>query len=181
MFDQIDLSSLDDMNLGNSMDEDGCLDSTPGILLPEDFTSLNEDHFSSNVSDDVGYNSFNSSIETPDTYPWDSEDPDFFGVKNQLNTSTGSSAPIDLSQLENEISFKGDGYTQSEINSHISEAKHDIADAESDIRHHTYIANSKARMGEPHSFEDSQIRSAQSRLNEAKSDLNKWQHMKPSK
>lgn len=78
-------------------------------------------------------------------------------------------------------SFGASGYSQSEINSHITQAKHDIAEAESNIRHNTSIANSKARIGEPHSLEDSHIRSAQSRLNDAKSELYKWQHTKPSK
>lgn len=81
----------------------------------------------------------------------------------------------DVSQ--NEISFRGE-HTAGERSAAISKAKHDIAAAESDIRHHTSIANSKARMGEPHSAEDSAIRSANSRLADAKRALNDAYNMK---
>lgn len=79
--------------------------------------------------------------------------------------------------VSHEISFRGE-HTAGERASAISKAKHDIAAAESDIRHHTSIANSKARMGEPHSAEDSAIRSANSRLADAKRALNDAYNMK---
>ena len=43
------------------------------------------------------------------------------------------------------------------------------------------IAESKARMGEPHGFEDYQYQQAKHRLEEAKSELYKWSHMRPDK
>ena len=76
-----------------------------------------------------------------------------------------------------EISFLG--HSKSEIDRHISQAEHDIRDAESSMRHHKYIADSKARMGESHEYEDYQYKQALRRLEHAKSELNKWRHMHP--
>lgn len=78
-----------------------------------------------------------------------------------------------------EVSFLG--HSQSEINSHKSQAEHDIAEAKSDMRHHKSMADSKARMGEPHAFEDYQYQQAKHRLEEAQSELNKWSRMRPDK
>lgn len=181
MFDSIDLSSFDDMGSHDSMDTDDGFASGSEFTHTDDFTGTDDTLFGTETSTEGAASSLFPSVNTHDSAPWDSNE---FFPKDDFNPNGShevSTKPIDTTELENEISFKGSGYSQSEINSHISEAKHEIADAESDIRHHTSIANSKARMGEPHTFEDSQIRSAQSRLNEAKCDLSKWQHMKPSK
>lgn len=71
------------------------------------------------------------------------------------------------------------GYTQGQINSHISQAKHDIAAAESDIRHRTSMIKSKAAAGEAYSYEESQLHAAEGRLKAAREDLNKWYNTKP--
>lgn len=68
------------------------------------------------------------------------------------------------------------GYTQGEINDHISKAKHDIAAAESDIRHRKTMIRSKAACGDAYSYEESQLHDAERRLSQAKSELSKWQH-----
>lgn len=176
-----DKSTLSDSLLG---DESG--DSFPnGVDMSSEGVELSE--FDSDgmwgTYSSHAHTSFGSNLITRGAFPSEGAlDCDGLGSFDTLSTNAHN-----IQRLEFEPdsgyhpSFGISGYTQSEINNHISEAKHNIADAESDIRHHTSIANSKARMGEPHSFEDSQIRSAQSRLNDAKSDLNKWQHMKPSK
>lgn len=77
---------------------------------------------------------------------------------------------------DDNVSFKG--YTQSEIDRHVSEAKSDMAHAESNMRHNASIASSKARMGEPHDFENSQLKNAQRDYNEAKAEYQKWSRMK---
>ena len=73
------------------------------------------------------------------------------------------------------------GHSQSEINHHKSQAEHDIREAERIMRQNKSIAESKARMGEPHGFEDYQYQQAKHRLEEAKSELYKWSHMRPDK
>lgn len=73
------------------------------------------------------------------------------------------------------------GHSQSEINHHKSQAEHDIREAERIMRQNKSIADSKARMGEPHGFEDYQYQQAKHRLEEAKSELYKWSHMRPDK
>lgn len=181
MFDSIDLSSFDDMGSHDSMGIDDGFTSGSEFTHTDDFTGMDDTFFGTETTTKGEASSLFPSVNTHDSAPWNLDENFPRDDFNQNESHEVSPKPIDTSELENEISFKGSGYSQSEINSHISEAKHEIADAESDIRHHTSIANSKARMGEPHSFEDSQIRNAQSRLSDAKSDLSKWQHMKPSK
>lgn len=78
-----------------------------------------------------------------------------------------------------EVSFLG--HSQSEINHHKSQAEHDIREAERIMRQNKSIAESKARMGEPHGFEDYQYQQAKHRLEEAKSELYKWSHMRPDR
>lgn len=188
-FDNMDNSDLDNSDIGT--------ESTFGATSTNELAS---GHFTDSFGSEFGFSGGESSFgasstnvnstheslwhgSTPqNTMSWEHVSSDFPWDHGAVSVhSHNPSDNVDLSQMDDQIAFKSSGYSQSEINSHIAEAKHEIADAESDIRHNTNIANSKARMGEPHSFEDSQIHSAQSRLNEAKSDLNKWQHMKPSK
>lgn len=69
-------------------------------------------------------------------------------------------------------------YTQSEINDNITKAKHDIAAAESDVRHRKNMIKSKQSLGEAYSYEEYQLRNAEQRLKEARSQLWKWQHQK---
>ena len=78
-----------------------------------------------------------------------------------------------------EVTFLG--HSQSEINHHKSQAEHDIREAERIMRQNKSIADSKARMGEPHGFEDYQYQQAKHRLEEAKSELYKWSHVRPDK
>lgn len=68
------------------------------------------------------------------------------------------------------------GYTQSEINRHISKAKHDMAHEESLMRHAKYMIESKIRMGEPCSSEKYDYEMARRRYIEAKDELWKWEH-----
>lgn len=70
-------------------------------------------------------------------------------------------------------------YSQSEINSRISKAEADMRHAESNMRHNDSIIKSKVRMGEPHSFEDSQYNNAKSAYERAKSEYYKWKSTKP--
>lgn len=69
-------------------------------------------------------------------------------------------------------------YSQSEINSHISKAEADMRHAESNMRHNDSIIKSKMRMGEPHSFEDSQYNNAKRAYDSAKSEYYKWKGTK---
>lgn len=69
-------------------------------------------------------------------------------------------------------------YTQSEIKSRISKAETDMRRAESNMRHNETLIKSKVRMGEPHSFEDSQYNKAQSEYNRAQSEYYKWKGTK---
>lgn len=71
-------------------------------------------------------------------------------------------------------------YSQSEINSRISKAEADMRHAESNMRHNEYMIKSKTRMGEPHSFEDSQYNSAKNAYEKARSEYNKWKSTKPN-
>ena len=80
---------------------------------------------------------------------------------------------------EKDPSFKG--YTQSEINSRISKAKHEMGMQESNMRHRVHMMKSKARMNEPYSYEEYQYNQARRAYNEAASELNKWRNMKPDK
>lgn len=68
------------------------------------------------------------------------------------------------------------GYTQADINRHISKAKHDMGHEESLMRHCKYMIESKIRMGEPCGSEKYEYEMARRRYNEAKDDLWKWEH-----
>ena len=72
-------------------------------------------------------------------------------------------------------------YTKAEINSKVSKAESDMRSEESNMRHRKAMMESKARMGEPFSYEKSQYDAAVRRYNEAKSELQKWKNMKPDK
>lgn len=181
MFDSIDLSSIDDMDSQDSMGTDDGFAFGSELPQTEDLPGTNDTFLRTETLTELEYYTQSPQISTDDSTSLGT-DVTFPGSElNPKGWQEVSTKPIDTSGLESELTFKGGGYSQSEINSHISKAEHEIAYEESTIRHHTNIANSKARMGEPHSYEDYQIRLAQSRLNDAKSDLSKWQHMKPSK
>ena len=70
------------------------------------------------------------------------------------------------------------GYTQSEIDSHIAKAKHEMQVQESNMRHREYMIKSKERMGEPNSYEKYQYDVARRKWEEAKDDYNKWKRTK---
>lgn len=89
-------------------------------------------------------------------------------VNEQINRNQG------LAYADGEGDQKG--YTQAEINRHISKAKHDMGHEESLMRHCKYMIESKIRMGEPCGSEKCEYEMARRRYNEAKDDLWKWEH-----
>lgn len=177
MFDSIDLSSIDDLFSHDSTGGENDIVFDSELNTTEDFLGKDDTSFGTETTSCIEHTSTNRRGDSSDF--WSSNETSYEQL-NSYGTHETSTETIDTSQIENEITFKGSGYSQNEINNHISKAKHDIADAESCIRHHTSIADSKIRMGEPHSYEDYQIKSAIRRLNDAKSDLSKWERMKPS-
>ena len=105
-------------------------------------------------------------------------------LKNNLADGTGTDDwtmdnTADEDDVGNDISFKG--YTKSEIDSKVSKAESEMRSEESNMRHRKAMMESKARMGEPFSYEKSQYDAAVRRYNEAKSELQKWKNMKPDK
>lgn len=123
----------------------------------------------------------------------ESNDTNFEDYANTLTYSDAHAIEYDsdsvLSELTEDSPHADDshgevaflGHSQSEINHHKSQAEHDIREAERIMRQNKSIAESKARMGEPHGFEDYQYQQAKHRLEEAKSELYKWSHMRPDK
>lgn len=93
--------------------------------------------------------------------------------------TAGSAGFVDSDIDEKDPSFKG--YTQSEINSRIRKAQHEMSQQESNMRHRVHMMKSKARMNEPYSYEEYQYNQARRAYNEAASELNKWRNMKPDK
>ena len=93
--------------------------------------------------------------------------------------TAGSAGFVDNDVDEKDPSFKG--YTQSEINSRIRKAQHEMSQQESNMRHRVHMMKSKARMNEPYSYEEYQYNQARRAYNEAASELNKWRNMKPDK
>ncbi len=83
-----------------------------------------------------------------------------------------------LYDSDNNVSFKG--YTQSEINSKMNEARHEMDYQESNMRHRKSMMESKARMGESFSYEESQYKIAQAEFNRAQAEYNKWRNTKPT-
>lgn len=88
----------------------------------------------------------------------------------------GSAAFVDDNFTDSE-SLKG--YTQSEINSRMSKAEHEMRCQESNMRHREYMIKSKARMGEPYESEEHQFNVAKRKWEEAKAEYNKWKYTKP--
>lgn len=133
------------------------IDSDSSDLHPANSDVLGED----NLSSENG--TTHSSSSKPDI---DSDTIQFDPDTNQQDDTHDSTDGM------NHISFKAEEHTAAERNAAISKAKHDIAAAESDIRHHTYMIKSKSRMGEPHSAHDSSLKAAEQRLADAKQALN---------
>ena len=108
--------------------------------------------------------------------PTFSECLDYFKSEDLL-AYTEPEGPITLRQEDE--GFKG--YSQAEINNRVSKASHEMDYQESNMRHRKHMMESKARMGEPYSAEESQYREAQNRYNAAKTEYNKWSRMKPDR
>lgn len=100
-----------------------------------------------------------------------------FDAYTDSGESTGSAAFVDNSHDESNTSFRG--YTQSEINSRMSKAEHEMRWQESNMRHREYMMKSKARMGEPYEYEEYQFNVAKRKWEEAKAEYNRWKHTKP--
>ena len=104
-------------------------------------------------------------------------DSDNISFRGDGGETTGTVGFVDNDIDEKDPSFKG--YTQSEINSRIRKAQHEMSQQESNMRHRVYMMKSKARMNEPYSYEEYQYNQARRAYNEAASELNKWRNMKP--
>jgi len=100
-----------------------------------------------------------------------------FAAYTDSGESTGSAAFVDNDLDASNPSFKG--YTQSEINSHISKAEHEMRCQESNMRYRESIMESKARTGEPYESEEYQFNVAKRKWEEAKAEYNKWKYTKP--
>lgn len=143
----------------HSVDGPAEIDSDSSNLHPANSDVLGED----NLSSENG--TTHSSSSKPDT-DIDSDTIQFDPDTNQQDNTHDSTDGM------NHISFKAEEHTAAERNAAINKAKRDIAAAESDIRHHTYMIKSKSRMGEPHSAHDSSLKAAEQRLADAKQALN---------
>lgn len=120
--------------------------------------------------------SFGLGIDTHGSAPWQSNTTDYPWENSSHNSAhIHDSEYVDLSQMKNEMTFKG--YTRSEIENHIAEAKSDISYAKSQIRSHT---ESLKNSGYPET-EKMHIQNAERDLRDAQAELSKWQDMKPSK
>ena len=106
-------------------------------------------------------------------------DREHISFRGDGGETTGTVGFVDNDVDDKDPSFKG--YTQSEINSRISKAKHEMGMQESNMRHRLHMMKSKARMNEPYSYEEYQYNQARRAYNEAASELNKWRNMKPDK
>lgn len=104
-------------------------------------------------------------------------DSDNISFRGNGGETAGSAGFVDNDIDEKDPSFKG--YTQSEINSRIRKAQHEMSQQESNMRHRVHMMKSKARMNEPYSYEEYQYNQARRAYNEAASELNKWRNMKP--
>ena len=100
-----------------------------------------------------------------------------FAAYRDSGESTGSAAFVDSDYDGDPSALKG--YTQSEINSHMSKAEHEMRCQESNMRHREYMMKSKARMGEPFDSEEHQFNVAKRKWEEAKAEYNKWKYTKP--
>lgn len=100
-----------------------------------------------------------------------------FGAYTDSGESTGSATFVDNDLDTSNPSFRG--YTQSEINSRMSKAEHEMRCQESNMRHREYMMKSKARMGEPYESEEYQFNVAKRKWEEAKAEYNKWKYTKP--
>lgn len=100
-----------------------------------------------------------------------------FAAYTDSGESTGSAAFVDNDLDASNPSFKG--YTQSEINSRMSKAEHEMRCQESNMRHRESMMKSKARMGEPYESEEHQFNVAKRKWEEAKAEYNKWKYTKP--
>lgn len=176
MFDSIDLSSFDDMGSHDSMGTDVGFASGSEFNHTDDFTGTDDTLFGTETSTEGAASSRFPSVNTHDSAPWDSDET---FPKDDFNPNSHEVSPksIDTSELENELTFKGSGYSQSEINSHISEAKQDISYAKSQIRSHTELLKDS---NYPET-EKMHIQNAERNLKAAQAELSKWQNMKPSK
>lgn len=177
MFDSIDLSSIDDMDSLDSMGTDDGFTSGSEFLHTVDFSGIDETSLGTEILAEIEISSPLHSVITHDSAPWDSDETLPGNDFNPNESHEVSPKTIDTSELENEISFKGSGYSQSEINSHISEAKQDIAYAKSQIRSHTELLKDS---NYPET-EKMHIQNAERDLKAAQAELSKWQSTKPSK
>lgn len=100
-----------------------------------------------------------------------------FAAYTDSGESTGSAAFVDNDLDPSNPSFKG--YTQSEINSRMSKAEHEMRCQESNMRHRESMMKSKARMGEPYESEEHQFNVAKRKWEEAMAEYNKWKYTKP--
>lgn len=100
-----------------------------------------------------------------------------FAAYTDSGESTGSAAFVDNDLDASNPSFKG--YTQSEINSRMSKAEHEMRCLESNMRHRESMMKSKARMGEPYESEEHQFNVAKRKWEEAMAEYNKWKYTKP--
>lgn len=100
-----------------------------------------------------------------------------FAAYTDSGESTDSAAFVDNDLDASNPSFKG--YTQSEINSRMSKAEHEMRCQESNMRHRESMMKSKARMGEPYESEEHQFNVAKRKWEEAKAEYNKWKYTKP--
>lgn len=100
-----------------------------------------------------------------------------FGAYTDSGESTGSATFVDNDLDTSNPSFRG--YTQSEINSRMSKAEHEMRCQESNMRHRESMMKSKARMGEPYESEEYQFNVAKRKWEEAKAEYNKWKYTKP--
>lgn len=188
-FDSLDLDNMDNSNLDNS---DIGTESTFDATFTNEFgsghftdhfgidqnPSGSETHYGAHSSTNNTLGSLNTTSATPKSMPWDNTGSNLPWDNEPVSTiSHDSTNQVDFSQMDDQITFKGSGYTQDEINHHIEEAKQDISHAKSQIRSHTELLKNS---NYPET-EKMHIQNAERDLKEAQSELSKWQSMKPSK
>lgn len=140
--------------------------------------SGSETHYGAHSSANNTFGSLDTTSTTPKSMPWDNTGSNLPWDNEPVGTSPHDSTDqVDFSQMDDQITFKGSGYTQDEINHHIEEAKQDISHAKSQIRSHTELLKNS---NYPET-EKMHIQNAERDLKEAQSELSKWQSMKPSK
>lgn len=174
----------------NDHQEELCCDFMAGVragLNDMDFSQMESSLIDTPASEShpCGYDrviAINKGVEYAQAYMDDHGCPPSF---NDCLDEFRTEYQLDSSELS-QVNLRQDepigvmhGYTQSEINSHISKAEHEMRCQESNMRHRESMMESKARMGEPYESEEYQFNVAKRKWEEAKAEYNRWKHTKP--